>query len=459
MRDTIQNVLFCNLYPLWCPHFETELEIIKHLTETLKLNIFMLECNGILSPCEANPQMLGGVCAACMRRRREYLAVTGLTDHVENISLAKYASDDVVFPSFQTVDEMKNYRVDGCDIGLAAFSSLISQTRKLDFCLANDYDLILTFLRRAMRAKNIFEEILTEYKFNLVVLFNGRFADLRPVLRICQQRGIPCCTHERVFMLNRYGLFYNVYPHDLSYMKKIIMTHYEQAAITEKEKCEIAANWYLARMAGEAQGDVSFITRQKAGKIPYLDSNKINIAIFNTSEDEFAAIEEYVNPVYKDQNDALWHLATDGNINARIHFFLRMHPNLQGVNNSQTQCIAKLPGSRITVIPADSDISSYDLLKACNGVITFGSTVGIEACFLGIQSILIGESSYGDLGGCIKPYSHEKVVSIINNLGAYAVSPERLYKASMIYGYFAATFGIEFRYFQQLGPHVMKYIG
>jgi hypothetical protein len=464
VEDTVTNikkVLFCNLYPLWCPHFETEIEIIKNMTENVQSNavIFMLECNGILSPCEANSQMVGDICDMCKMRRAQYLSAMGLSSRVINIPIEKYTNGNVVFPLFQSVEEMKNYIVDGCDIGLAAFSSMISQTRKLDFSLADDRDMIVSFLQRAMKAKGFFENVLTEYEFDLVVLFNGRFAGLRPILRICQQRRIPCYTHERVFMLNRYGLFPNVYPHELTYMKKKIIEHYEQANISEEEKYKIATNWYLERIAGEAQGGVSFITNQKSGKIPYLDPAKINIAIFNSSEDEYEAIEGYANPIYKNQSDALKHLAEDNRINAKIHFFLRVHPNLTDVNNSQTQFINSLVSSRITVIPADSDISTYDLLRACDGVITYRSTVGIEACFMGKPSILIGESPYADLGGCIKPDNHETFVAIINNLAAHSIPQEKIYKASMIYGYFAATFGIEFRHFQQLGPHTMKYIG
>jgi len=142
--------------------------------------------------------------------------------------------------------------------------------------------------------------------------------------------------------------------------------------------------------------------------------------VFNSSEDEFVAIEEWNNPFYASQNEALARLMTDIGNDGRIRFFLRVHPNLKGVCNSQVDGIEALAArhGHLHVIAADSTVSSYALIDAADVVVTFGSTVGIEACHARKPSILMGRAMYEDLGVCIRPSSHDAFVELIRACAA-----------------------------------------
>jgi hypothetical protein len=65
------------------------------------------------------------------------------------------------------------------------------------------------------------------------------------------------------------------------------------------------------------------------------------------------------------------------------------------------------------VIPAESPVHSYSLVDASDVVITYGSTVGIEASYAGKVSILMGRAVYEDLDVVIKPDSHAEMVEIL----------------------------------------------
>jgi capsule polysaccharide export protein KpsC/LpsZ len=102
--------------------------------------------------------------------------------------------------------------------------------------------------------------------------------------------------------------------------------------------------------------------------------------------------------------------------NPDIHFYLRIHPNLKGVTHKahmELYDLGKYPN--ITIIPPESKVSSYALMDACDKVVTFGSSTGVEASYWGKPSILVGRSFYEMTGACYHMKSRDELVSAINN--------------------------------------------
>ena len=99
-----------------------------------------------------------------------------------------------------------------------------------------------------------------------------------------------------------------------------------------------------------------------------------------------------------------------------IKFYLRIHPNLKGVSHKAHMELYNLKKyQNITVIPPESQVSSYALMDACDKVVTFGSSTGVEASYWGKPSILVGRSFYEMTGACYHMKSREQLVSAINH--------------------------------------------
>ena len=60
-----------------------------------------------------------------------------------------------------------------------------------------------------------------------------------------------------------------------------------------------------------------------------------------------------------------------------------------------------------------SPVSTYMLLKKAEKVVSFGSTVGIEAVYWGVPSILLGASLCRNMGCCYIPRSHREAMDMI----------------------------------------------
>jgi hypothetical protein len=161
-------------------------------------------------------------------------------------------------------------------------------------------------------------------------------------------------------------------------------------------------------------------------------------------------IDGWQNPFYRDQNEGLERLFTAFAHRPEVRFFLRVHPNLRGVDNSQTRALSALADrfANVEVIAADSPVSTYALLAACDIVLAYGSTVGIEALYHGKPSIVLGRAMYEDLDGLIKPESHQHLIEILEGYLRTGVLPraEGGEEAAIKYGFYQMQHGHKFRW-------------
>jgi hypothetical protein len=97
----------------------------------------------------------------------------------------------------------------------------------------------------------------------------------------------------------------------------------------------------------------------------------------------------------------------------------------------------------LSVIPPEAPADTYTLLRNADKVLTFGSTVGIEAVFWGKPSILAGPSFYRNLGGTYNPSSHEELLSLLRE----DLEPKDRLPA-IRYGYYMNSYGIPFRHYE-----------
>ncbi|MDR0330932.1 MAG: hypothetical protein LBH93_04395, partial [Chitinispirillales bacterium] len=99
----------------------------------------------------------------------------------------------------------------------------------------------------------------------------------------------------------------------------------------------------------------------------------------------------------------------------RFHFYLRIHPNLNGIKYRYHTSLLDIGNlyTNVTVIKADDEISSYSLLESVEKVLVFGSTLGVEAAYWGKPVILLCAAFYKYLNICYKPESAEEAFSLI----------------------------------------------
>ncbi|MDB4088474.1 hypothetical protein N9544_02510 [Flavobacteriales bacterium] len=417
------------------------LEILKRQNVDLKI----VMCDNVLENCYFNPLHNTLACASCQSRSHQLFKQIGVPK--EAIIKLKSISFEVEIPFFDNLDELLAYTFEGVEIGRGVASSVISYYRDYHVS-SNKYEEIIKLeCRKAINVLLNFKQIIEDEKPNKVVLFNGRFAEIYPLLEYCKLIGLDYTSIESGAK-NTYELFENSLPHSIKYRHKSMMELWTNAK-DETSKKKIAHDWYKKKRFRDDSIEISFTKNQELNALPSnFDKTKNNILILNSSEDEMKVIEEFHIDLFNTQNEAINRLVSNFEGDSDTHFYLRIHPNLGKVKNVQTEEIEQMRFKNLTIIGAHESIDTYAIMDACDKSIVFGSTTGIEATYWGKTSILLGKSFYYYLGDtCYKPSSYEELFGLISTKDL----PPKSQEACLPYGYYFSTYGIKTQYFDFKG--------
>lgn len=430
------KILIYMPFSAWYPHFATDLEIAKkHIDNDDEVHI--IQCSDDLISCEPNRDHSKSICILCKSMRDKGLKLIGMPKQNRHELCLKKFIKPLDLPDFSSIQELKVFKIDNVDFGMAVAATLIDILRDPCPDLGQCKDFIKKNLIMSKAIYDAIKYYLEQIKPDVFYIYNGRFAAMRPALRAAQNIGIKTFVHERAGILQKYSLSEDTYPHDLEYQKKQIDIYWNEKK-SDTEKYEIARRWFEERRNRIEQVWYSFTKSQVRGALPKgFDASKRNIAIFSISEDEFEAIA-WERGIYKDECDML-NSILNANIEKDIRFYLRIHPNLKDLNNSQTRKLREISEKKtpnLIVIPAESEVDSYGLMAACEKVITYGSTMGIESVFYGKPSILVGHAFYEDLDACYIPLNNNDLIDLINS----HLNPKPVLGA-LKYGYWQEAWG------------------
>lgn len=447
------KILFFNGYNV-TPHLETEMEIAMDLMNEGK-EVYFTHCKGELSTCFANPDHNKRKCKNCGLRKQNAISLLGLPEeNVVQFPRPSVDIDEIKIPSFTNLSELKEFNYEGVDIGMAVASSLVSVIRDHQLDPLKYKNEIENGIRTALFVYESGKMLLDIVKPDEVVIFNGRFAEIRPFMRLCEQKNIKYYSHERGGSMHTYLVRENDIPHSLNAIQNEIISLWGTGG---PHKEEIGEKFFQDRRNRVIQSWHVFTKNQQKGQLPLqFDRTKKNIAIFNSSMDEYEGIAGFANKIYSDDNAGIRALLESFKENKSVHFYLRMHPNLKGLQNSQTFELKQIGEafSNITIIPAEATVDSYALMEAVNIVTAFNSTIGAEASYWKKPVVLLGTAAYCRLSGFYKPDNHEQAVQMLNQDLKPIID-----KDILKYGYWEISKGSYFKYYIPEGLDKGSFLG
>jgi len=440
------KVVVFSTHIIWPYHYETELEIMQsHLDQGHEL--IQLVCNASFGICDTNLEHNVYKCMTCINRRKA--GVAELQGKVKELEILDFTGPEELqaaskMPcSFDSLDKLQELHLGNYPIGYAVGSTLISLLRSTTIDLSSGNKKLGSLMRHAALTYYACKNFLEKEKPDLVYVFNGRIPNPRAMISACHEAGITCMIHERGNSYKYYEIFTNKLPQDLNYRQDLSLTAWENGK--EPERSKLAHDFFINRRKGQEQGWHSFVSHQKDGLLPEnWDSKKHNIVIFNSSEDEYLSCsEDWKNKLYPSQYKAIRRICNDLKDQPDIQIYLRCHPNLAGASDSEKKELASMKNEPLVCIAPEDTISTYALLDNCSVVLTFGSTVGIEATYWDKPSVLAGPSLYDRLESTYNPQSHEDVITLLKNRD---LKPKEK-QGALIYGYYYNSYGKNFKYF------------
>lgn len=386
----------------------------------------------------------------CSLDKREKRFVQLLTEHKisvvspDHIANARMQELEQWAQSFQgNIDTLKHYHFEDAALGMGVASSLISFYGNSHYNPSQNYNRAHKCLLSAAivfeRAKMLIKQISPDF----VISFNGRFATTKPIMIAAQNAGIPFLRHERGATFDRYEIFSDAI-HNYAYIRSRISEAWDQADPITRE--ELGHMFFRRRREGDGIGWYSYTADQQRGTIPPRVAGKRRIVYFSSSDDEYAAVTDVFTPgPWPDQLTAVHAMLEAVSTQSDVELIIRIHPHLAKKSSFERAQWLSLAQPAIHLIHPEEKIDSYALLDSADIVISYGSTIGIEAAYWKKPSILIGPCSYAGSPAVVEP----KTVGDIRLLIQPGYAPPTPNQAHCLpYGHYYLSYGKPFRYYQ-----------
>lgn len=275
-------------------------------------------------------------------------------------------------------------------------------------------------LRSAKKLYNYFMKEVRGEKYEFIFMFNGRFGCVRPALEAARDLGIGFGLYEVKKSVTEI-VFLNELIHSIDGNTRRALEFYEK----DKEGAAVnAKKFFEKKIENKATGDPIYTKKQKKGSIPeaIIGTTKKIIAIYPTTEDEYKFIgKEWDGFVPESQVDEIEKLAMSLPPDKYL-LVVKMHPNQVHTAEDTLGKYMALAKEHSHVIVEDpfSTKDTYALMHSADVIITFASTIGVEACYAEKPVILIGDTNWGKMDVAHKVYSGEEAATLIKR----GVSPK-----------------------------------
>lgn len=388
--------------------------------------VYLLLCNSRFGRCACNVRGNAFECFRCVRYAKKLLKRCSPNIVVIELDQKKKeeisALVDKLKFDYHSIDDIKTIEYKGAKVGYGCLSAYLTASRNNNALIDNEFR---AYFDKLLNVACCFAEfqlrMIEEIKPDRIQLFNGRYLENRAASDFAIQRHIllRSCEHRKVFphcFQKRY--FYNSLPHSIANNAKMINSLWNDETIPYEEKEYIGHSFFASKYNHTFSGDKDYTSNQVTSKLPdNWDISKKNYVIFNSSEDEFTAIgDEYDrSKVFSTQYEGIRFIANFLKDRKDINVYLRIHPNLSSIRYRYHTDLHSLADQfdNFFVIRGDSNISTYALMRAADKVVTFGSTTGVEASYLGKPVITLCRNSFSGIDICYEAYSIEEVKDLL----------------------------------------------
>lgn len=388
--SSVRKILVHAAYPLWRKHTLVTLARAKELQDAGN-DVTVSYCRSSAGTCAVNYNGNPLACRICQARVTETARAAGLkTVPLDTSDEATEQLVQLTVIEEQAVEEGVNSGI------ISRFRTLPEECDDIPVLdrIRQQYTHTASNLLKSMKA------LVQSEQPDVIEVFNGRHACSKSAIIAANSAGIPFNTLE-ITARQKPIVHHGHLVHDRMGIQRRIKS--------QPVDMEVAGRFFEGRR--HPQGN-KFANKHKAGfEPPSTDSFKKSVSIFLSSQDEFASLgDEWVSPFldYAPIVQAACEAHPD------ILFCIRFHPNQANVASdvlTPFKAIEQLPNTKI-YYPTDQ-VNSYSLMDWSDVVVTFGSTITIEACWAGKPVIMLGPSYFDQLDVSYTPASPDEFIELL----------------------------------------------
>ena len=217
--------------------------------------------------------------------------------------------------------------------------------------------------------------------------------------------------------------------------------------LVSEESLAISSAYWSERLKGiDTLSGRDWSTEFEVGRLPK-NLPREYITFFCTSEHESPALPEFEcsNLGFSSQQIAVKKLV-EICLLANVTLVIKRHPNslaVDGVDRESSAWEWVENYSDVLYIGPKERVDSYALISGSKGVVTFRSSVGIEAAALGVPSRAMGPAEWASTEEC-RAWTEDEVEKFVRNPTALINSPHPEW------GYLSSTFGKPLKVFDDI---------
>lgn len=416
--------------------FELEI-ILGHLKADDTVYMVRCQSRNVLQHCVTNHCGRQYYCRTCKLMQDKMYAIASTYDKFYLRDFLPQPNINV--PDFNSVEELKSFNYKQINIGLGVASVVISLVRDHQFDTHKYAKKVKQQMLLSMQFVNTVEDMIDELKPDIVYTFNGRMSQYAAVVEYCRHYDQAFRVYEFTSRKDAYRIIDNSIPHDTQIAISDIKNKWESEPDNLRKE-QIGKSFFENARRGITLLEKSFILSQQEGVLPKINPDKEVITFFNSSIDEFAAVTCWKKYVYlfEDEIDAIQQICVHFKGDQKKQFVLRIHPNLKYLHNTQIRRLDSLRNlDNLIIVEPTSNVSTYTLIDISSKIITFGSTVGVEATYFGKPSICLGLAFYNGLDVTYIPCDEKELYGWINTDNLLPKSQSDTLK----YGYWVLNMG------------------
>ena len=399
-----KTITFLNL-AAQSPSLELALGVSDKIQSELNSNHIFYICDSAQKSCSVNIKNKKSICSLCIKKAQ--IGVDLYKRKNKNVEVKYISRKDLI------TGQKKFSNLINEDIELGVNSTIASQFR---ISKMEQLDSKWEFYRRKMLESsfglyNYFSNQLSLENPKSIIVFNGRLSCARPLKVLAESKKIDYYLFDASYNGNFPILAKNQMFHSLEFARyNSILTYLKNF----KKSKETARSFMNAKLMNQPVNDKVYTSHQKKSFInPIIFKNqKKIISIFTSSDDEYKYIgSDWENYKILDQVEEIIKLK---NLTSEYNIVVKMHPNQKNIHKSSKSDFKNLSKS-ITVLDPLDKTDTYELIRISEYVITFCSSVGIEANYLRKRVIQIGPSIFMKLPAVNYVKDAKDCFKLINN--------------------------------------------
>jgi hypothetical protein len=339
------------------------------------------------------------------------------------------------------ISEIVNLKWRGINIGRGIYSSLISRYRSTN--------LNLNFHRKEIEKNTANSILFSKWIINLIeknqidriVTFSGRFNLSIITDEVAKKNSIPLYYHEALRNNDKY-YYSDKKIHSFEDQMTLMNSFWNESKYDLNYKIHAADKFYVnCRVAKVGRNGLnrSFTKDQKKNYFPKKKKNK-RVVFYGNSEDEYAIFDMSKDSSFEwsSQVEAIKSLNIALKNYNDVELIIRVHPN-----DMETRW-HKLEGD-FQIIDANSKVDSYALLDSADIVVTYRTSIGIEASYWKRPSVLMANSEFSSLTKFNLVKNSYELDALINKyINGSNEKIEEIWMQAVKVGYFRQEFGYKY---------------